>query len=260
MHIESGPTGERRVRTLLLFLMVAGFSGWFAYDGWKGYPRRNFEEHLTQIPAEKRDDARAAARVYPTVTDRLLPQAQEIVRKSLSQAARRSGLEALFGGPPSWESPEVWYYFGPAYRIAVSFKGGGGPVVTGHPTAKGATDILLQKALAIGLAVVSIGVLVLLVGVFTTRAVLDDSGLTYRRKGVVRWEDMQALDSERFAAKGWVDLVYVKEGEQRRLRLDEYHLAKFDEIIDALCAKKGFINPLPLVRKPASDGSPSAKS
>ncbi len=38
MRIESGPTGERKVRVLLMLVMFAGFSIWFAYDGFIGYP------------------------------------------------------------------------------------------------------------------------------------------------------------------------------------------------------------------------------
>ena len=33
MHIESGPTGERKVRTTLMFLMFDFMDDWFAYDG-----------------------------------------------------------------------------------------------------------------------------------------------------------------------------------------------------------------------------------
>lgn len=260
MRIESGPTGERRVRTLLLFVMVAGFSGWFGYDGWVGYPKRNFEENIAQVPLEKRDEARAQARVYPDVTTAILRQAEEAVRGSFNQAARRAALENLLGGPPSWEGPDLWYYFGPDFRIAVSFKGGSPPTVTGQPTEKKAVDILLQKALAVGLGVVSVYVLGLLISVFTTWAVLDDDGLTYRCKGTVRWDEMKALASERFAAKGWVDLVYVRDGAERQLRLDEYHLAKFDDIIDVLCRQKGFTNPLPLVRKSSSGDAPPSAS
>ncbi len=260
MRIESGPTGERRVRTLLLFVMVAGFSGWFGYDGWVGYPKKNFEEIFALVPLEKREDARAQARVYPNATAAVFRQAEEAVRGSFNQTARRAALENLLGGPPSWEGPDLWYYFGPDFRITVSLKGGSPPTVTGQPTEKKAVDILLQKALAVGLGVVSVYVLVLLISVFTTRAVLDGDGLAYRGQDTVRWSEMQALASERFAAKGWVDLVYVRDGVERQLRLDEYHLAKFDDIIDALCRQKGFTNPLPLVRKSSPGDAPPSPS
>ena len=54
MPIESGPTGERKVRSSLLFLMVLVFGLWFAYDGWIGYPGENYRENLEQLPSEQR--------------------------------------------------------------------------------------------------------------------------------------------------------------------------------------------------------------
>ncbi len=57
---------------------------------------------------------------------------------------------------------------------------------------------------------------------------------------------MKALETEMFDKKGWVDLVYDENGAERDIRLDEYHLARFDEVIDAICERKGFRNPLPV--------------
>ena len=116
-------------------------------------------------------------------------------------------------------------------------------------------DILLQKGLAVGFAVLSVIAAVHLVRVVRTRAVLDDQGLVYNRGPVIGWDHMTALDSDRYEAKGWVDLIYDSGGGQQRRRLDSYHLARFDDLIDEICHRKGFRNPLPepSVRPPASE-------
>ena len=66
---------------------------------------------------------------------------------------------------------------------------------------------------------------------------------------------MKALETSRFTKKGWVDLVYDDNGVEREMRLDEYHLAAFEEIIDAICVRKGFANPLPVREKQSESRS-----
>ena len=39
--VESGSTLDQRIRTGIFLLMCVGMGGWFAYDGWVGYPAKN---------------------------------------------------------------------------------------------------------------------------------------------------------------------------------------------------------------------------
>jgi hypothetical protein len=244
MRIESGPTGERKVRTLLLLLMVAGFSGWFAYDGLAGYPAENLEEYLSQLPSpEERDQARQGP-VYPTVTADALPKVREALAK-ISRHAQDQALRELFGGDPSYKRSDAWYYFGPTFRIRIDLLDGRPIKADGSPAKRSATDILFQKSLALILALVSVYCLLLLIKVVRTHAVIDDIGLACGGR-TITWDQMKALDTSRFAKKGWVDLLYDDAGDEQTMRLDEYHLGAFDEIIDAICARKNFENPLPI--------------
>ncbi len=245
MQIESGPTGERKVRTLLLFLMVAVFSAWFAYDGWVGYPRSNYNEHLGQLTKEERESV-GELPVYPTVNKAKWESGVKAVKEA-SASQRRSVLEALFEAKPSYENAEAMYYFGPAYRVKVSLRDGfpGDPMI-GSPATKSETSIEWQLYLGAVLAVVSVYLLWFVLRVVRTHLVLDDTGLTYSGRGPIRWDQMKQLDISRFADKGWVDLLYDDNGAEGRVRLDEYHLARFDDIIDEICERKGFENPLPV--------------
>ncbi len=245
MRIESGPTGERKVRTLLLLLMVAGFSGWFAYDGYIGYPAKNVEGHLSQLPTPEEREQASGSPVYASVKPEAVPKAREAIAK-IGRAAQREELEKLFGGPPSFERPDAWYYFGPTFRIRIDLLEGRPARVEGSSAEKSDTDILAQKLLALVLAIVAVYCLALLAKAIRTHLVIDETGLTFAGRQPINWDQMVALDTARFAKKGWVDLVYKEQGIDRRLRLDEYHLAAFDEIIDEICARKGFENPLPV--------------
>jgi hypothetical protein len=74
----------------------------------------------------------------------------------------------------------------------------------------------------------------------TLRAVVDDQGLTYG--GVqIPFDKMFALRN--YSPKGWIDLYYKDEEDQeRKLRLDNEKILKFDEIVAAICQAKGFPN------------------
>jgi hypothetical protein len=258
MRIESGPTVERRVRTAIPLLMTAVFAVWFAYDGWKGYPRKNFEENLLQLPADERARAQNAP-IYPNVSEKLvtpvlLEKTERELKKAVGLLAKRKVLEGAFGGPPSWESANAWYYFGPTYRVKVTLDEGGLPVaLAGRATEKSDTDLFWQRVLGAALAVGALALLIVMVRVVRTHLVLDDFGLAFRGQRPIRWEDMKALRADEFSRKGWVDLVYADNGAERCLRLDEYHLARFSEVIDAICVKMGFANPLPVDARSPSD-------
>jgi len=261
MRIESGPTTERKVRSTLMLIMFSAFSAWFAYDGVYGYPRQNHEEFLKQIPAEERDKARMGP-VYESVRfteSRGHDATADRVQKALLSSSvgdRKKALFELFGGKPSYENADSIHYFGPAYRVVVPLAGG---VPTTDPVAgrgqRKDTDILTQKILGGGLALFSTYLIWFVISVRRTRAVLDESGLAFNGIGPIGWDDMKSLDITRFARKGTVDLHYNDHGAERSLRLDEYYLAAFDDIIDAICARKGFENPLP-VKDPPSEPVP----
>lgn len=247
MHIESGPTRERKVRNLLMLSMVAVFSVWFAYDGFLGYAKQNKEEHIKQLDAKDREKA-ASAPVYATVTAEVLPKANEALRK-FDRAAQQAALEEVIGGPPSFKTEDAWYYFGPAFRIKVMIEDGKLQKLGGRASAHTATDIAGQKGFAAGLGVFALFLAWNFWRITRTHLVLNDAGLTYQGNGPIRWDDMKALDTEAFAKKGKVDLIYDDNGTERYVRLDEYHLARFDDVIDALCERKGFENPIPVDQK-----------
>ncbi len=243
--IQSGATTERRVRTTLFFLMFAVFAAWFAKDGWIGYPGENFREHIEALPAELRDDA-SNARTYDSVTKASVKLADD-VRKKFDAKAQRQALEDLFGGPPSYESKQALYYFGPVWRVRVDLsKSGKARKIIATDTQQTATSIVTQKGLGVGLGLFSLIILVHLIRVFRTGLALDEKGLHYVGQPLITWEDIRSLKHDQFEKKGWVDLIYERNGAEQTLRLDEYHLAAFPAVIAEICSKKGFEDPVAL--------------
>lgn len=282
MRIESGPTGERKVRTLLLFLMVAVFAAWFAYDGLVGYPKENFKEHLDQLSPEDRAKAESAPsygsvdatktvivraiikgdmnRLEKLAPELALSQAEKSALSRKELDAQRATLTKLMGGPPSYEAVDAWHYFGPSFRMRIRLENGkpNGQVLA-RKAVKTSTTIAWQKGIAVVLGVLALYLLWFLLKVRSTWLVLDDQGLDYRGRAKASWDAMKKLDTSRFHDKGYVDLVYEEGGREKRVRLDEYHLARFDDIIDEICAHKHFENPLPVAAESEGGQTPPAK-
>jgi hypothetical protein len=269
MHIESGPTTERKVRTSLLLLLVVFFGAWFAYDGIRGYPGKNRTELIETLPVEQRAKATSAP-VYARVNTENLELLLRAIKggetltttvfKTGSLDEKRAFLARLFGGPPSFENDRTFYYFGPAWGVKFDVDSGSSLQVSPLKTQRSETDLAFQKGAGMVLGVLSLYLIFFVIRVRRTHAVLDDTGLTYNRTKKISWESMKALDSSRFVVKGWVDLIWDNGGVDDQLRLDEYHLANFNEILTAICEKKGFENPLsrpPEKEPPWQDDTPA---
>lgn len=246
MRIESGPNTERIVRNSLFFILIAVFGFLFIKDGYGGYQKNNLQEHLDSLETD--DRARAAeARVYDQVNTKNTEALNDIAAKAVSKVTltgQRAALAESLGGPPSVETPDAIYYFGPDYRIKFPIKNGKLMNPVGSPAAHKMTDIKFQRIIGWALSAVALISLVQLIRILTTNCVLDDDGLKYRYKGRVNWDQMKSLESSLFTKKGWVDLVYSTPGGDRRMRLDEYHFKLFPDIIAEICSRKGFDDPV----------------
>jgi len=232
MRIESGTTGEYQVRSLLFLAMLVAFGLWFGYDGLWGYPSKNLN-WARQFMSEKSED---------------LETNWKVLTKNLARVKEGMTLEeveALLGEPAlvTADEKEYWYVGPAAYgrleidnqRVeAVEFKENLEP---------NEGDIQGQKGFAVALLLIS--------GVFAVRfawvagrsTILDDEGVSVRGRRVL-WNQMTGLDTSDYERKGWLDLVYDASGSKRQVRLDSYHIAKFDEMVNEICTRKNFESPI----------------
>lgn len=241
MLIESGPTNERKVRTTLALLLFAVFAVWYTHDGWRGYRRDNLDAFLNKnLRSADERDAAAAATSYATVTSDTLAAAQEAVKSPGSAQA----LDELYGGPPSHKNADTWYYIGPGVILEFPLRSGRPASAAIVKLPHSETDIFLQRTIAGVLMIPTLVFAIQLIRVVRTRLVLNDAGLSLNGRAPIAWGAMTGLDTDRLKAKGWVDLRYKTSDAERSVRLDEYHYAEFDIVMEAICQRKSFDNPI----------------
>ena len=80
--------------------------------------------------------------------------------------------------------------------------------------------------------------------------------MTYGNERIA-FADMVSLRD--YNRKGWVDLYYRAGSQEKRLRIDNQKIAKFDEIIELICRKCGFENPVKAYHE-AREASPQDAS
>ena len=225
MRIESGPARQWITRLLLLFAIIEAAAWWFAYDGWIGWPAAKREYRLRGLdPA-----AAAAIRVDERVTSSLGGRTAAELKAALPDL-----VPVRVGGDLRYDGPNGYLLIAPDSKAKW------------NATWKRESEIELQKIIAMGLGIVSLGVLLRFVLALRTRVVLDDEGLRPAPTQLIPYAQMTRLATERLREKGWVEVVYSDGGAEKRCRIDSYHLAQFNAVVEALCQKKGWPTPASL--------------
>jgi hypothetical protein len=252
MRIETGTTNERLGRCGVLALALWVFAGWFTVDGWYRYPRKALEMLQKDIKLEK----------LPTPNPKLAYKYPEEPRLKYAEDVRKGWTKAEvladLGEPVKIQADPAlktdhWHYVGQYGRLALEVQRTGdlrsGRVLKADweqtPADYRYESIQQQKFFAISCVVLgSVGV-VWLIKIWRTRVIVDERGLTYDRLAIP-WDAMVDLDSSEYHEKGWVRLIYASGAKQRRIKLDSFKIGAYDDVIDAICEKKGFANPIPV--------------
>jgi len=240
MRLESGPARFDQLYYTGFFLLCFGFGLYFFYD-WKiGYPDKNAEEArqwlITKMPPANVPDELPE---HPTRGDYIAAlKANPRTAKDLRDALG----EPLITAPG--EGGRTWVYFVSKYgRGEVPLRGE--QIVTGevemwkkwHKTQGEVGQQFWCGLLAI---LLSLWVLRLAVRAFTLRIVLDDAGLDYGGKRIALDAMTRLAD---YSPKGLVSLYYKEGAAEKKLRLDNHKIARYEEIVDAIAEAKGFENP-----------------
>jgi len=245
MNIESGTTSDRRNRVLIMLVMCLVFSGWFSYDGFVGYPAKNIKWARQFLPTEGK---LAKLQNNPKV----LTETLEEIRRQMAPTGTVGGGQTLELqdltdrlGEPALKDAKFYYYIGPAAFAAFEVEDDKVKAIDMLESQRepSESDIRNQKGLGLLLLLVAVGLAVHLRKVIRGRVILDDTGLQINGKKVT-WEQMESLDVGRFEAKGWVVLLCQSDRGSVSIRLDSYAIERFDEIVAAICDRKGFTSPL----------------
>jgi hypothetical protein len=240
MRLESGPAAYDRNYYLIFLLLCVCMGAYFLYDYQIGYPKKNMEaarKALTPL--------NGAENIPQTLPE--IPTRSELEALVSQQPTDPADVHQVLGQPlftkPGERPGEKLEYFVSAYGMARV------PVVYGRadikqvhwmPWDKSKDDIRMQLYCAVIAFVIGLFVLRRVYKAATLRALIDDEGMTYGGRRIPFENMLRLCDYNR---KGWVDLYYKHGPQERKLRIDNQKVRKFDEIIDTLCAAKGLEDP-----------------
>ena len=247
MQLESGPAAYDRNYNLVIMLVGVFLGAYFLYDYQIGYPKKNLEAARKALaPLLGVENVPQTLSETPTQ-----PETQARVAE-LSELAKTKPINAddvrqAFGQPlftmPDEDGSGTLEHFVSAYGMARV------PIVRGRvdpkqiywmPWEKSKEEIRLQLYCALIAFVIGLFVLRRVYKAATLRALIDDEGMTYAGRRIP-FENMVRLCD--YNLKGWIDLYYRHGPQERKLRIDNQKVRKFDEIIETLCEAKGFEDP-----------------
>ncbi len=237
--LVSPQTTDRIVRTLLRALLFAGFAGFFAYDGFIGYPQDNLEkaaEKLDPIPDE-----------LPPMSDTLtVAQCDEITKDAKENRRTRSNIVEKIG-EPGWTSPrgDEMVYFAKSGTFTINLRG---DLVIGASYKKGVHDansLVTQKVIAIVLTPIALWQLIEFLLALTGRTVITDRELKLRGRKPIPLSDISHIDVALWDKKGIVELTYTDNGQDQKVKIDDYRIRDFRPLMDKICSGANLENTLP---------------
>jgi hypothetical protein len=239
MRLESGPAAYDRNWFLMYLVLCLGLGGYFLYDYAIGYPNKNLNQARREL--SKNFGADKVPSEFPET-----PTKDDYDRIVAGRVTDPERVREILGEPfhtmPAPTGAEH-NFFVSAYGMAtVPITAEGVDLTHTRWTAWGKSkeEIRIQLWAAIVAFIIAVIVLRRVIKAATLHVVVDDEGMTYARQRIPA-ENMKRLCD--FSPKGWVDLYYQHGAQERRLRIDNQKVRKFDEIIDALCDLKGFDDP-----------------
>ena len=177
----------------------------------------------------------------------------EYVKQGTPEATVRS----LLGDPDQalTRDHHTLWYVGPAAYAEYQLTGGKvSKVDVQENEHRSEGDIFLQKAIAACVAVIAIYALFKFWSALRTRIVVDETGMIHNGRRIP-WDSVLRLKTDQYKDKAWVDLEYSEGGSSRLLRLDSLVIQRFNEIMHAICDRKGFTMPTRSSNEDETDSS-----
>jgi len=234
--IVSGTSTERVVRTLLLMLLIDGFTVAYLWDGYVGYARQNANElvRLLGLPAD----------MAPSFNSSLTANEAQRIAQAAKSGEELSSITSVLGNPGVEHGGDA-YFLGPGGWLKVQLTGGriAGATWTNGP--KTESDQQWQRWIGYALAVGGLIVGIRLALVLATRLTLSDAGLQVSNRTPIPFDAMTALRADPAGRSGCAEIEYTADGRLQRLGLDRYVFKRLPEIVAAICERKGFANPWP---------------
>lgn len=251
--LESGPARVDRTYWFVVTLVCIGFAGWFLWDGGAGYYNKNRKRAEQELPRFTTLSAQELGR-SPT------PEDFDLL-KQLSQPTREQVHERLGRPLPPRDvaaTKNNVEHFASLYGLATVRYDPDGRAIAGEMRwdnwAKSKDEIQQQFWWALIPGLMATWAIFKAYKAQTLRAVIDEQGLTY---GGLRIPFAAMVSLRDYNRKGWVDLYYQADDREKRLRIDNQKIAKFNEIAEVICQKTGFTNPISTERGADDEAEPA---
>lgn len=243
MELRSGPALTDRLYWTGFLLVAAFFCGWFAYDGAYRYKNQNKKQGAAWVRQNVPGVDASAINWSETPSKEQFQSLRQRQPTDIRQVHEVLGAEPAFQRTDTVTGDTTEYYptvFGCGV-VTVS----GGIVKSDFrwydwTNTKDKTDQQYYCSAAVGVLMLWIGYRCIKAN--TLSATIDATGMTY---GGVRipFESMVSLRD--YSPRGWVDLYYKDAGGvEKKLRIDNQKILKFNAIVDRLVEMKGFEHPL----------------
>ena len=236
--LESGPAKTDRLYWLIVGLIFLGYAGWCVYDGAVRYYQHNradaekYLQRWTSLPVDfsrrfTEDDFNRVKASDPTrelihqeFGPPLPPKKQDLAPPDAERFASIFGVVTVPLARTGRIIPQEMNWQKWKHRP---------------------DDIRMQYYMAVGVGLIALLLLYRAYKAARLHAVIDEEGMTYGGKRIA-FADMVSLRD--YNPKGWVDLYYRTDAGEKKLRIDNQKIARFDEIAELICQKRGFQNPI----------------
>jgi hypothetical protein len=241
MTLESGPAKADRNWHLVRTILFLAFAVWFVYDGVVRYPAENTKEAQQELAAPEPFNGQVK---YEALGE--TPTGADYNQLKAKPPTTAEELHAQFGKPQFTRGagPRAEEFYVSRYGyLAVRLESGrvrpGADSLFWRPWKHDKNQITQQFYWAIVPLIPGLYFLSRLYKAATLRVSLDDEGLTYAGQRIAL-ADMVSLRD--YSPKGWIDLYYKVGEHEKKLRLDNEKVLRFDELVAAICEAKGFKN------------------
>ena len=239
MRLESGPARTDMLWNAGVVVACVALAGWFVYDWRIGYPRDNREVAQRRLAELLGDPGRIPDPLPERPTKDDFTRLRKRSVTDLGEVRRELG-EPLISKRAAGREVD---YYASAYGMGM-IPHVGNRVITDEIRWDKWEHTYAEIQQQYWCAIIAL----LFAAYFawrtfraaTLRVVLDEEGIDYAGKRIA-WEAIDRLDN--YSPKGWVDIFYRLGDRERKLRLDNQKVARFDEIIDAICQRKGLADP-----------------
>lgn len=240
MRLESGAPRSSKTYWAVIIVVMLGVTAWFAYDWRIGYAKENLKAAHKTITGQGLLDEPEAVALTAEFTERDFRKLRDAKPTSPSQVRSRFGEPFKVRSDTGGNSAE--FYVSRYGMITLAITNGRITDLQWTKWHKGKGEIDAQvywagvPALAALFAVFKIG------KTMSLRVTLDDAGMNYGGLQIA-YADMTAFTG--YNVKGWVDLNHRTGGDEKKLRLDNQRVDKYEEIIRAICEETQLECPLP---------------